>query len=117
MKEYEEDNILLLLTMLLKWDKEKHFSVEEKSIKINVDRSMILVMKLYFVTEPNEKLFFLNKIVSDQTIEQKHASFVDKFGLEVIMRMYNYRIFTVKIMKELYILMYKHQGSDSFLKV
>lgn len=71
--------------MLLKWEKEKHFSAEEKSIKINGDLSMILVMKLYFVTEPNEKLFFENKIASDQTIEQKHASFVDKFGLEVIL--------------------------------
>lgn len=35
----------------------KHFRADEKSIKIDVDLSMILVVKLYFITEPNEKLF------------------------------------------------------------
>lgn len=50
----------------------KHFGADEKLIKINVDLSMILVVKLYFITEPNEKLFL--KIKSRQTKQSSKST-------------------------------------------
>lgn len=50
----------------------KRFGADEKLIKINVDLSMILVVKLYFITEPNEKLFF--KIKSRQTKQSSKST-------------------------------------------